>query len=89
LFFAYLIGALKLLVDILSALIVIQAFMSWLPLSEDNVIVRFLNLMTEPILTPIRKLLYRFEFTQELPFDFSPIIAILLLWVIGSILSIL
>jgi YGGT family. len=89
LFFGYLIGAIILLINILSALILIQALMSWLPLSKGNAIIRFLDMMTEPVLSPIRRLLSRIEFTQELPFDFSPIVAILLLWIVSSLLSLL
>lgn len=88
-FFGYLIGAIILLINILSALILIQALMSWLPLSKGNAIIRFLDMMTEPVLSPIRRLLSRIEFTQELPFDFSPIVAILLLWIVSSLLSLL
>lgn len=87
--FGYLIPAIVILINLLSALILIQSFMSWLPLSEGNVIVRFLDMMTAPVLAPIRRLLMRLEFTRELPFDFSPIVAILALWVISSILTLL
>lgn len=76
------------LINLLTILIVAQALLSWLPLSEDNAINRFLTMMTEPVVAPIRKLLSRFEFTQEMPIDFSPMIAILALWVLSSIVSI-
>jgi YggT family protein len=44
-------------------------------------------MMTEPVISPIRKLLYRFEFAKELPVDFSPMIAIIVLYIISMIIS--
>lgn len=84
-----LVTAIYYLVELLSILIVVRALISWLPLSEDNKFNSFLVMMTEPIMEPIRKLLYKFEFTRELPVDFSPVVAIILLGIISSILKFL
>lgn len=67
----------------------VRALVSWLPLSEDNKFNNFLVIMTEPIMDPIRRLLYKFEFARELPVDFSPIVAIILLGIISSLLRLL
>ena len=32
-----------------------KAIISWLPVNPDNLIVRFLNRLTEPVLAPVRK----------------------------------
>lgn len=88
-FLSLLVTAVYYLVELLSILIVVRALVSWLPLSEDNKFNSFLVLMTEPIMDPIRRLLYKFEFTRELPVDFSPIVAIILLGIISSILKLL
>ena len=88
-FLSYLVSAVYWLINLVSILIVIRALISWLPLSEDNKINAFLITMTEPVIAPIRKLLSRFEFTQEVPIDFSPMIAILVLWVISGLLTLL
>lgn len=77
------------LINLLTILIVAQALLSWLPLGENSWINRFLTMMTEPVVAPIRKLLSRFEFTQEMPIDFSPMVAILALWVLSSIVGLL
>jgi len=43
--------------------------------------------MTEPVVSPVRSLLYKFKFTRELPVDFSPVIAIFLLFAIRDFLN--
>lgn len=86
---SYIVTVVYWLINLLSILIVAQALLSWLPISEDNVINRFLTMMTEPVVAPIRKFLSRFEFTQEIPIDFSPVVAILVLWVLSSIVGLL
>lgn len=88
-FLRLLITAIYYLINLLSILIVVRALISWLPLSENNKFNSFLITMTEPVMAPIRKLLYKFEFTRELPVDFSPIVAILVLGAISGILTIL
>lgn len=85
----YLVRAVDLLINLLCILIVLRALMSWLPLSEDNKINSFLVMMTEPVVAPVRRLLGKIEFTRELPVDFSPIVAIAVLWIISSLLGLL
>lgn len=88
-FLSWLLTSIYYLVELLSILIVVRALVSWLPLSEDNKFNNFLVIMTEPIMDPIRRLLYKFEFARELPVDFSPIVAIILLGIISSLLRLL
>lgn len=77
------------LIYLITTLIVIRALISWLPLPEGSKFVSFLNIMTEPVMAPIRSLLWKIRFINELPIDFSPLIAILLLYFIKDILNIL
>lgn len=61
--------------------IIIRAILSWLPgVSALQPVARFINTITDPLIEPIRR---------RLPpvggFDFSPIIAILLIWVVENI----
>ncbi len=61
-------------------LILIRALISWVNPDPFNPIVQFLNKTTEPILTPIRRLL------PMTAIDFSPIIAFLLIIFLRSFL---
>ncbi|MDD5583598.1 MAG: YggT family protein [Candidatus Omnitrophica bacterium] len=56
--------------------IVINSLISWVNPDPYNPIVTFLRRITEPILTPIRKIL---PFPLKMPVDFSPLVAILLI----------
>lgn len=82
-----LLEAIHWLINLISILIVIRAFLSWLPLGEGNVITNFIITMTEPVLAPVRNLYFKFKFSRELPVDFSPVIAILLLSVVSEIIN--
>ena len=81
--------AVSILINVLNFLILVSVLLSWLPISPESRFVYFINYLTEPILAPCRKLLMRFEFARNLPFDFSPILAWLLLMVIGDLVQLL
>jgi YggT family protein len=67
---------------VLTIAIILRALISWIPnLDPRNPIVEFLVTITEPILAPIRSVMPR-----GIMFDFSPIIAIFLLQIIGRVL---
>jgi YggT family protein len=57
-------------------IVLITALISWVNPDPNNVIVRMLHAITEPILAPIRKLL---PFSLKMTIDISPIIAFLLI----------
>jgi len=61
----------------LSIAIVIRAVLSWFPIGQTNPAVVFLNYITDPILVPMRRVLPRFGLL-----DFSPIVAIIILYVV-------
>lgn len=67
-------------------MLIARAILSWLPLGYSNPIVQFLYSMTEPLLAPVRKFLFRFQFFQSLPIDFSPLLVFLLLDVVKTFL---
>ena len=68
---------------VLSILIFIRAIISWIPgiIDPRGPIAEFLITVTEPILAPIRSLMPR------MMFDFSPMLAILLLNVLARIVA--
>ena len=81
------IEALGIFYRILSYSIFGICIVSWLPISRDNPIVRALQAITDPILSPIRRLIARSPLGDAMIIDFSPIIAYLLLFLIFSSLT--
>ncbi len=71
-------------VNIYTFLIIVRAIISWVNPDPYNPIVRTLDRLTEPILNPIRKVMWRIS--GNLPIDFSPIIAIFLIQLAGKLL---
>lgn len=69
---------LVLIVQILDWAIFIRCILSFFP-DFNNRFTYLVYVVTEPILTPCRKLLERLEFTRTLPFDFAPLLAFLIL----------
>jgi YggT family protein len=68
---------------VLSLAILARALLSWFPnINPRNPIVDFLIQITEPILAPIRAIMPRMGFI-----DLTPMIAIILLNVIGSVIA--
>lgn len=68
---------------ILSWAIVIRCIISWIPHSPSHPLIRMLYDVTEPLLRPFR--LIRFG-GAVYTIDFSPIFAILTIWIIRSLL---
>jgi len=82
-------SALYYLIWIIVVLITVRSFLSWFPGVSESRFGAFLFTLTEPVLGPIRRLVMRFSFARSSPFDFSPIVAILLLFLLQSLVSIL
>lgn len=61
--------------------ILIRAILSWFPINSENPIKKIIDQITEPILNPIRNALPRTG-----PVDLSPMAAIMILFVVMSIL---
>mgnify|MGYP001567074549 FL=1 len=68
-----LIALLQLLSQLFSLLILARILMSWVQVDRGNAVVKLIFDLTEPILAPIRKIL-----PSSGMFDFSPMVAILL-----------
>ncbi len=72
-------------IQLLSLAIVIDALLSWVPYNETVYKIRqVLSLVTEPIVSPIRKLLS--PITSGIGIDFSPVVAIILIDLVGGII---
>jgi YggT family protein len=79
-----LVRALDFVVTIYTFLIIVRAIISWVNPDPYNPIVRTLDRLTGPVLNPIRKVMMRIS--GNLPIDFSPIIAIFLIQLLGRLL---
>lgn len=57
-----------------------RVIISWLPIPRDNVVIRFIYQITEPIMAPIRGIIERSALGKSLQMiDLSPIVAFLLI----------
>ena len=61
--------------------IVARAVLSWFSIRPDNPLLIILNEVTEPILSPLRRVVPRIGM-----FDITPIVAIFILWLIPLLL---
>ena len=71
---------LRILVIILRAyqiLLFAGILLLWFPVNENSRLVRLIRICTEPVLIPVRTLLSRIRFLQNVPFDFSYVIVFL------------
>ncbi len=72
--------------SIIELLIFIRIILSWISPGHGNPITRAIFGLTEPILSPFRKILEKSSFSTGM-FDFSPIIAILFIRLIAQPLA--
>jgi YggT family protein len=80
--------ALRYLFDVLQFAIFARVIISWLPIPKENQIIKFLYQITEPIMAPIRGMIERSSFGKNMMFDFSPIIALLLIQFIRTLIGV-
>lgn len=74
----------NLAVSIYTFIIIARAIISWVSPDPYNPIVRTLYRLTEPVLYPIRK--FMFKLTGYIAIDFSPFIAIILIQIARALL---
>ncbi len=69
-------------VGIYMLVIVVRAIMSWFRPNPRNPVIRFLNAVTDPVLHPVRDLIY-YRFRLNLGgIDISPLVVIAALWAV-------
>ena len=68
--------------DILTIIILLRVIISWYVPRPTNILVRILYRLTEPFLAPLRRIIPRVG-----RFDFSPLVAIILIQVIYYLLQ--
>jgi YggT family protein len=87
LLYEFLNTAIRIVNDILYAymwVIIIKALLSWVNPDPYNPIVRFINDITEPVLNKVRLIL---PVGGSFAFDLSPLIVIVIIWIIMGILN--
>ena len=77
----FLFNFLRLLCEVITIAIFLRAILSWFSPSETNMLAIILNKVTEPILAPLRRIIPRAGV-----FDFTPLVAIILLQLIRLLL---
>jgi YggT family protein len=70
------------LIWILIVLIMVRILLTWIPGVQGNPIVRLLGRVVDPVIAPFRRVLPTFS-----GFDFSPLLAIIVLGVVAQILG--
>ncbi|MEG0855084.1 MAG: YggT family protein [Terrisporobacter sp.] len=71
------------LLNILTWLIVIQCLMSWFPGARMSKAYEVINMFTEPLVGPIRDLLFKYI---NIPIDFSPIVAFFIISILKNLI---
>jgi len=83
-----LIEAVRVFSQFLWYLILGRVIMSWFPSSRESSVGRFLIMLTEPILGPVRKLLQKTPLGGPgMMLDFAPIASFMLIWVAEMVIT--
>ena len=83
---ALLIQAISLFFNFLEWMIFARIILSWFVRGYNNPIIRFLDTLTEPILAPVRDMVYKSPLGGGLGLDFSPIFALILMRLVQTLL---
>ena len=78
-FLYVLISTVSLLIDGITMLMFIRAIFSWFPTENPGKLQRVIFHMTEPVILPVRKFLWRMGWFQGLPIDMSFMVTYLVL----------
>ncbi|MBC2577637.1 YggT family protein [Peptostreptococcus russellii] len=76
--------ALQYLINIIVWVIIAKSILSWFPGAQDSKLYTVLDDFTEPVEGPIRRIFGKY---MSGPFDFTPMIAIIFLMIIGGLVS--
>jgi len=77
-----------LFIKVITIAMCIRAVLSWF-YDGDGAFVRFLYVITEPAIMPIRKLLIKMNWLQDTPMDFAYLLTYVALFIIQTFLSLL
>ncbi len=74
------------LIEAFSIVLLVYCVSSWFIRDPFNKFMKILSTIVDPVLDPIRAILRRISFLNELPIDFAPIVLFLILEFIASLL---
>ena len=57
----------------------VRAVLSWFPGGDDNVLERFVRIITEPFIAPIRLIVDKFGWGSDLPLDLPFFVTLILI----------
>lgn len=72
---------------ILNIAMLARAILSWIPDAEDWAVSRFVAVLTEPLVIPVRALFNKMGWFQDMPVDISFFVTYILLSVVTAIVE--
>lgn len=81
--------ALNWVLRIFELALILRVLISWLPVGRDIKAIEMLYTITEPVLSPVRKMMNRSALFGNSMFDFSPIAVFILILVLKRALAII
>ena len=85
----YLLNLVSLALYVFDLALLARAICSWIPSSRNSMIYRTCYTVTEPILSPVRNLLFRLEWVRRCRIDLSFIVVIVLVNILSSTTTVL
>lgn len=73
--------------DVISFSMLIRAILTFLGINEGGLLMRFLYVVTEPAIMPLRKLFYKLNWFQNTPFDMAHLFTYTVLWILQLLIS--
>ena len=74
------------LLYVLEITMFLRALLSWFPIDEESRLMSFLYTVTEPVIQPVRALLYRLNLFQNSPLDVSFFITYIIIAILSVVL---
>ena len=82
-------GTVQALLAVVQLCFLVRAILSWFPVRDDNPILSFVCMVTEPFVAPIRALFEKMGWFRNFPLDMSFFVAFVLVGMLDSILLLL
>lgn len=82
-----LIAALRAVISVMQIVLVTRVLFEFMVLPRDSVPFRFIITISEPLLNPVRKLLSAQAKEKKLKLDVSPLVVIIILYLINTLLK--
>ncbi len=86
-FFNIIIKVINGIIEIITLLMFVRAILSWFPVVDrSSNIMSFIYMVTEAVISPVRRVIDRFGFARRFPIDISFLVTYLLLHLIQVLL---